>query len=316
MDARTGYRYYTPDLERRARLIRRMREVGVPVETMRVVLDAPPERAAEVLQELAERAAETAQLTASVVAEVVSTLQQGGQAADPVAVPINGPELGTALRRVARAASSEAGSPLHGVLVDITGSVVTVAATDRYWLATWSLISPRTQPDRRRVVVALDDVESLAGWLHRHDTVTVSLAADSALISVGGQDRAIVQAEDRFPAYRLLVDGQPAPRGRATLTRTDLLDASLDGPEAVRLLLGPDRVTVAHGHSEESNLLATTTGGPIALAFSPTLLVPPLRMLAGPEVSLSYAAPDQPVRISSPDQPHVQALVMPQRGPA
>jgi DNA-binding transcriptional MerR regulator len=39
VDRSTGYRYYSPELESRARLIRLMRDVGVPVETMRVVLD-------------------------------------------------------------------------------------------------------------------------------------------------------------------------------------------------------------------------------------------------------------------------------------
>jgi len=47
VDPRSGYRYYTPELERRARLIGRMREVGVPVETMRLVLDSTPDQAVE-----------------------------------------------------------------------------------------------------------------------------------------------------------------------------------------------------------------------------------------------------------------------------
>ena len=41
VDPQTGYRYYTPHLERRALLIGRLREVGAPVELMRAVLDGP-----------------------------------------------------------------------------------------------------------------------------------------------------------------------------------------------------------------------------------------------------------------------------------
>lgn len=53
VDGRTGYRYYTPDLERRAFIIRRLRAVAVPVETMRAVLDGSSDKA----QASAERTA-------------------------------------------------------------------------------------------------------------------------------------------------------------------------------------------------------------------------------------------------------------------
>lgn len=67
MDGRTGYRYYTPELERRALVIRRLRAVGVSVETMRLVLDAPADEAAGALREIVRDAEDSAQRTAEAV---------------------------------------------------------------------------------------------------------------------------------------------------------------------------------------------------------------------------------------------------------
>lgn len=47
VDGSTGYRYYSPELASRARLVRWMRDVGVPVETMRVVLDGTSQTPAQ-----------------------------------------------------------------------------------------------------------------------------------------------------------------------------------------------------------------------------------------------------------------------------
>lgn len=55
---------------------------------------------------------------------------------------LSAPELAVALQQVAHAASTDDGSPLAGVLVDVDDSGVSVVATDRYWLAHWSIVLP------------------------------------------------------------------------------------------------------------------------------------------------------------------------------
>jgi hypothetical protein len=60
-------------------LIRRMRDVGVPVEAMRVVLSGPPGCAAEVLDGFAERAARNAQQAYAVVDDIVARWREPGR---------------------------------------------------------------------------------------------------------------------------------------------------------------------------------------------------------------------------------------------
>ena len=167
VDVQTGYRYYTPALERRARMIRQMREIGVPVETMRLVLDGPAEQAVEILQGFSARTAETARRTAAAVAQVGSALRAVDYVPAPVVVSVDGPELATALRRVSTAADRGSNSPLSMVLLDITDSELTVVATDRYWLARWSMPLGEAYVGERRLALPLGEVDDLAGWLSR-----------------------------------------------------------------------------------------------------------------------------------------------------
>ncbi|WP_319018486.1 MerR family transcriptional regulator [Microbispora sitophila] len=51
VDDSTGYRYYSPDQEARAVLVRRLREAGMPLTDASVVLDGTREEALAILEE-------------------------------------------------------------------------------------------------------------------------------------------------------------------------------------------------------------------------------------------------------------------------
>lgn len=314
VDPRTGYRYYTPALERRAQTIRRMREIGVPVETMRLVLNSSPERAAEILRGFAAQAAESARRVASAVADVVASLRAEDLAASPVVVTVDGPELAAALRRVSSAADVDSGSPLGVVLLDIAGSQLTLVATDRYWLAMWSMPLPGVHVGERRVVVPVGEVDGLAGWLSRQGMVTLSAAGDHTRVQGDDGEIAIATAEDRFPAYRLVLDDQPFPRGRVTVDRDLLLSAITGEASRVRLVVGRDRVTMSPQDGfEGAHLSAITSGEPVTVSFSAALLRSALTAMVGSAATLSYVAPDHAVQVTSADQRSFTALVMPVR---
>ncbi|MGH3448716.1 MAG: MerR family transcriptional regulator [Nocardioidaceae bacterium] len=316
VDAQTGYRYYTPDLERRAHMVRRMREVGVPVETMRVVLDGPADEAADILQGFATRASDTARRTAAAVADVVSSLHAESVEPSPVIVTVDGPELATALRRVSTAADDDPESPLGVVLLDFAEAELTVVATNRYWLATWSMPTGDAWSSSRRTVVPAAEVSDFALWLTRQRTVTLT-AREKETRATGDQDNyPVPTTADRFPAYRLLLDAQPVPSGRVTVDRDPLLRmvAGVDDG-AVLLLSGDGRVTVRpQGSSEGVRLPATTLGEPINMGFSPLLLASALTAVVGSEVTLSYTASDCAVSATSAEQRSFTALVMPVKG--
>lgn len=160
VDQTTGYRYYTPELERRARLLAVMREAGVPVETMRVVLDADPDQAQRALREMAELRAEKAARERAAIEEVLDTMK-GAHLAQPD-VRLDGPELASALRQVRVAAVSEPASPLASIAIDAGPAGVDVVATNRYWMPygrsparqrhrhawCWTWTTPRRWPRR------------------------------------------------------------------------------------------------------------------------------------------------------------------------
>jgi DNA-binding transcriptional MerR regulator len=313
VDPRTGYRYYTPELERRATLVRRMRDVGVPVEAMRVVLTGPPERAAAVLGGFAERAARNAEQAYAVVEEIVSVLHSE-RSTRRVAVTVDGPELAAAVRAVSRAAA-EHETPLRGVLLDVGGGTLTAVATDRYWLAHWSVSVVEAQTPERRAFIPIDSVEELASRLEHNDAVTIELAADA--VSICGETDAVptAAADDRFPAYRLIIPGRGLRVGRATFDRSSLatmLSAADD--RAIRIAVAPGRLGVSRlGESDATRIDAVTSGASTTLWFSAGLLRRALDTMVGSAVSLVYSGPDRPVQLIPIAQNRLGVLLMPGR---
>jgi DNA-binding transcriptional MerR regulator len=314
VDPRTGYRYYTPALQRRAHMIRRMREVGVPVDTMRLVLDSPPDRAAEVLRAFAARSAEEARRTADAVADVISSLRQEEVAQGPVTVPLHGPELAAALDHVSVAASADPDSPLGVVLLDVGPDQLTVVATDRYWLTLWTMPLPGARVGERRAVVPLSEVGKLAGWLARQEQVVLTAGEDTLSLTGEEGDLVVPLGVDRFPAYRLILDDQPPARGRTTLERSAVLRAIVGETGTMRLAVGADRVTLSPLDGPEGvRVAAVTTGETVTIGFSVELLRAALSAVVGSQVTLHFSSAERAVRVSSPEQRGFTALVMPVR---
>ncbi|GAB3422877.1 MerR family transcriptional regulator [Flindersiella endophytica] len=313
VDARTGYRYYTPELVRRAGMIRRMRDIGVPVEAMREVLAGTPERAAHILGEFAERAARNARQAYATVDEILAVLQAPTTAPD-VAVTTNGPELAAALRKVSRAAS-ENETPLNGVLLEVAKGAITAVATDRYWLAYWSIPVAESQATERRIFVSRSALDALTDRLDHGDEVTLGLGAKGATISDDSETAPVETADDRFPAYRLIVPRQEERTGRLTFDR-GALAALLPGDDdrPVRLAVGKERAGVARlGESESTGLQAITSGTPTTLWFPANVLRQALDTMVGDTVSLVYAAQDRPVQLVPVEQSRLRVLLMPSR---
>lgn len=317
VDARTGYRYYTADLERRAHLLRRMREVNVPIETMRCVLDGPVDDALAALREFGDNASASAALTQRAIGDVMTSLRQRPTNPSSVEVTTDGPELATVLRRVSGAADDDPDSPLAVVALDLDAGALTIAATNRYWMAAWRLHPQLHGPyaGDRRFVVVRDEIPALIDWLARADTVRV-MGGESTLLFADGEqaDHTVPLAEDRFPAFRMLLAAAPTSYGRASVDRQQLLAALAGEEKATVIRVSDDRLTVrAPGAVEIVRLGATTTGNPIEIGFSPALLRTALAATVGDEVILAYDAPDRAARITSPDQRSFTALVMPVR---
>lgn len=309
---RSGYRYYTPELERRARLIGRMREVGVPVETMRLVLDGTPDQGVELLRAFANMRTDSARRASDVVEDVAASLRGEAHTSGPVVTKVDGPELATALRRVSRAADVDLASRLAVVLLDITDRQIVVVSTNRSWMAQWAVPVTEHHGGERRVVISVQNIRPFLDWLVRRGQVTISVSGDGTRVVADDETFDVETVEDRFPAYRLVTEGGDHPLGRVTVDRDRLLRGFGDQDATARLVVGRDRMTAStRGSAEGVRLDATTAGSRITVDFSTVLLGSALKALVGDEVTLVYSAPDRPVRLSSADQRHFLALVMP-----
>lgn len=307
VDSGTGYRYYTPELADRARLIVGMREAGVPIETMRVVLDSPASEAraalAKFLEDQSARTARAEEAVRGVLAAV-----DAGPAARPALVELCGPVLAAAIRQVRHAAESDPASELASVLIDVGGTGVDVVATNRYWMAVRELPAA-AEGDGGRAVLSLPDAAALADRLDAISTAELRIA--DGTLTLAGQE---LGRDTTYPAHRLVLGGLEPAVTRAVLSKSDLL-AGLDAAAyaEVDLFLG-DQTRLRSPHTaEQSDVRGVVTGPPSRLRLGTALFGRALATCLGEEIELLVTAPDRPVVVTSPYQPGFTALVMPVR---
>ncbi len=301
VDETTGYRYYTPDLARRAQLVAQMRDAGVSIEVMRTALDGAAEDRRRVLREVLAQQEELAARRAAVLEELVA-----GDVPDRPAttLTIDGPELAAAIRQVRAAADADPASPLSGVLLDVCAGTLDVVATNRYWMAVRTLAC--SPADDIRVVVSLADAAALCDLLARHDRATVDLRAEH--VEVAAQRRPV--RDVAYPAHRMLLAGLPPATSRVVLPRADLLDAiTAAGRAEVDLEVTPDGIRL--GEREVAGVVDETGA---SLRLGSALARRAIESALGPEVVLRIGAETSPVRVSSPYQPGFLALLMPIAG--
>ncbi|MDE9364910.1 MerR family transcriptional regulator [Luteipulveratus sp. YIM 133132] len=332
VDARSGYRYYAAAQEHRAVLIRRLREIDVPLPQVRLVLDGQREEAHRALEAHVAATQGRARRAGEVVADLVAALTvegdgaggvadgDRGAAGGPTTVSLGGPELASAIRQVAPAAAQVPDVPaLTGVLLDITGAELVVIATDRYWLAMRTLPTHAVDGPDRRVLVPVDELSALAAWVARHDRVV--LRATSAGLTVAPADgaadvRDVPLLVDEFPSYRVIFERVDTPRQRVIVDRVTLQRTVLATGATGAVVLAADGAALtvrAEGDEEGVRLDAVCTGSPEPIAFRPSLLAAALETSVGPDVLLEVIASDRPVVVRSADQGTFTTLVMPVR---
>lgn len=308
VDAATGYRYYTPDLAQRARLIVGMREAGVPIETMRVVLDSPvAEARAAMTTFLEDQSARTARAEEAVRGVLAAV--DAGPAARPALVALPGPVLAAAIRQVRHAAESDPASDLASVLVDVgEAGGVDVVATNRYWMAVRQLPAA-VEGDGGRAVLSLPEAAALADRLDA--TTTAELKIADSTLRLAGQE---LGRDTTYPAHRLVMAGLEPAQTHAVLAKADLVAGLAAAAYAeVDLFLGSRARLRSPQSAEQSDVRGVVTGPPVRLRLGTALFGRALAACLGDEVQLEVTAPDRPVVLSSPYQPGFTALVMPVR---
>jgi DNA-binding transcriptional MerR regulator len=292
VDPRTGYRRYAPSQVAVARVVARLRRVGMPLDSVRALLaGAEP---GPVLD------AHLARLEDGLVAarrelSAVRTLLDRSEPTVKITVPA------AALDAVRYAVGTDpAYVTLHGVLLDADGETVHVVASDRYRLAVVTAPAGGASGRVFVPVAVVDELRSAGG------SVTVRTAAGELVATAGDRTVRVPLAPDEFPDWRRL-EPAPAPHRvaldgpafRAALAGGPVIRKDRDGIpyDAVVLTLGPDGELAVGGDG-------------LRIGVNRDFLLDALGDHA--QLTLEFDGPITPLAIRLPDRPD-WSLLMPVR---
>jgi len=220
-----------------------------------------------------------------------------------------GATLAAAVAQVAVAAGRDDALPaLTGIRVEIEGSVVTLAATDRYRLAvrefTWS---PETPTIEAQVLVPARSLAEVAKALGTAEVVHLGLGRGDTenLFGFEGRGRSTTTRllDADFPKYRNLLPSEWTTT--ASLTTTALTEAVkrvalvAERNTALRLSFADSEVVLRAGTGDEAQateVIECHIEGPdIEIALNPTYLLDGLGVLDAPVARLAFTQANRPV---------------------
>ncbi|MEV6265548.1 MerR family transcriptional regulator [Kribbella sp. NPDC051936] len=302
VDATNGYRYYDRSQAERARLLRDLREIDLPLPDVRLALDAAPAEVAELvrahLRTLEARSTATREAAGRLLTQLL---------AEKTTAALGGPELASAIRQVtSAAATTDEYAGLDCVQLQLAPEEVTFVATDRYRLAVRTVRPLEFGGSQARVLVRADDLAAASRWAAAGDVVRVEVNGGLVLVR-GDESRSLAVVEAEYPAYEQILDGLTPPVCRVVVDRAALL-AALAGRDLVAFEIDQESVRIG----DEVKLEAIGSGA-VRIGFTASLLAAALEASVGPDVLLEICEPARPVVVRSADQGTFTTLVMPVR---
>lgn len=318
VEGRTGYRYYAPDQQQRAIWIRRLRDAGLSLERIRVVLEGDAAGADDVLNEWLTTAQERAAVVEELITDLKLSLRSRSDAnpARRTSVRFDAPVLASAIQQVLPASAN--GDPgFDGVLIDIGPDSVAVTATDRYILMARLDVAARIDgaPARLRFNPA-----PAIEWLRARRGV--ELVIDAPI----GRDHRVVEDQvelrdaqgemltlhpepDRFPSVHHLRGEGFETVSRVVFERDDVLrlTASVDH-QSVLLTSDNGESLLA---SKNQTISGIASGAPVSIELSGHALARIADAAVGHEFVCDISGPNEAIAWRSPSQPDFVALVMP-----
>ena len=214
--------------------------------------------------------------------------------------------LAEAVGQVAVAAGRDDTLPmLTGVRLEIDGTRLTLAATDRFRLAVRELDwSPEDTEQETAVLIPARTLAEVAKTLGGSGTISLALSAGDGMLGVsGGGRRATTRLLDaEFPRFRQLIPAEHT--SAAVLEVAGLVEAIkrvalvTDRVAQVRMEFGEDGLRLAAGGddvgSAEEELTCEFEGEPLTIAFNPGYLLDALGALHTARARLTFTTPNRP----------------------
>ncbi len=311
VDPVSGYRFYRESQLVLALQLRQLREIGMSLPTIGEFFTATGEDAALLIDEQVARVAAESAGIQQTAASLKASLGEGARL---TLCALPGPVLAAAVDQVLSTTTQDPEVPaLGGVRLEAAPDAISLTATDRYRLATRTLVPSRPYAASWAGTLAGEDLQAAASRLRRSPTVT--LEAGELTLDLRMADDAVAHCRvlsEVFPDYRLMMASLPAVTHRVTVETRQILKALERAPATVELrvaagkpsLLLPDAVV---------DLCGTATGPDLTLWFELTTLYPALSHALGTDLMLDLRGPDQPATVRSADNGDLTTLVMPCR---
>ncbi len=225
VDERTGYRWYAQEQLADARLIARLRRVGMPLPDISRVLTTDQADARLVLDGHLRRLEDGLADARRELSTVRTLIDQRETTMTATRLTLPALELAAALDAVRFAVAAQAELPaVAGVLLELEASLLRLVATDRYRLAVSQSPADGLTGPALSVIAPVAFVDGLRTLLNGH-TGTAELEIDGPLLTATVGDHQIggERIDQDYPDYRRLLHLQPThhvPIGAATLRET------------------------------------------------------------------------------------------------
>ncbi|WP_033288914.1 MerR family transcriptional regulator [Amycolatopsis jejuensis] len=303
VDDRSGYRYYSSGQVAQAVQIRRLREIGLPLDRIADVLAADPAEAARIIDDQVAGLSRHARQARETAAEVKAAL---GPAAQAPSIRVGGAVFSAAVEQVLTATSPEL-PVLNGVHLEVSADGIVLTATDRYRLATRTLVPAEASDAEWSATIDADELRLAMSWTRRQHELTLSRNSGGVFFVRDSTVRTCRVLAEPFPDYRLMMGSLPEVVTRAVVSRNAFV-AALENhyPPRVRLDFSSTSMSVA-----AIPLDAVVTGPEVSLEFAMTTLHPAVSTAVGPDVMLDVAGPDLPMVVRSADHGDLTTLAMP-----
>lgn len=313
VDPVTGYRYYGAEQVTRATVLRRLREMAMPLAGVEAVLGSTPDEAFRLIDEHVSKVVEGA-AAAQRMADVIRSAL--GDASGPSIVVLKGLVLADAVEQILTATASESATPvLGGLRIETCHEAVVLTATDRYRLSTRTVVPVEPPRQRWAGTVAGDELRCAAPEIRRSSRVRIEGAPRGIWLRMEDrEDRYCRLLPEEFPDYRLMLASLGEVTTRVTVSKEALLRTVEEHPgRRIALDVGNQSVSVVAGEDDHPGtpLPATVAGPALRIWFELTTFHPAVSTAIGPDVMLDLRGHDQPVTIRSADRGDLTTLAMP-----
>ncbi|MER7461269.1 MerR family transcriptional regulator [Micromonospora sp. NPDC126480] len=319
VDPVTGYRWYTDDQVRPARLVAGLRRVGMPVAEIAAALRSEP-AAVHRLLDAHLRRLEDGLADARRELSRIRTLVDPEEQPMSTRLTLSCADLAAAVDAVRFAVGTDPDLPaLTGVLLDVAAAGVTLVATDRHRLAVAQVDADVDGP-AVRAVAPVDLVDRARALLDGAGKVELTVGGGAVVVSVGGRTVEGAPLPYDFPDHRRLLHAGPdRPAHRATVD-VAALRAALTSPDAPVVhrehagaalpvtVLGPDGRGGVRLYGEDE-----PTGDAFRVGVNAGYLLQALAAGARGQLVLELDGPITPLAVRRPDDDAAFSILMPIR---